>query len=79
VAQHEGNKPMIGRPTRLCPGLSGAFVDYLTTLPPHGDDHSGPPPAEITARKCVIAGQLANQFAELVLGTFAGPPTRFAG
>ena len=43
-AQLEGNLAMIGR--RLgdrAPGCRVLFVDYLTILPPQGDDRGGPP------------------------------------
>jgi lysophospholipase L1-like esterase len=59
-AQLEGNLATIGRRTRdrarACRVL---FVDYLTILPPRGDDRGGPPPAEIAEWGRVTAARLA--------------------
>jgi hypothetical protein len=60
-AQLEGNLAMIGR--RLgdrAPGCRVLFVDYLTILPPHGDDRGGPPPAEVAEWGRAIAARLAT-------------------
>ena len=36
------------------------FVDYLTILPPQGDDRGGPPPAEVAEWGRAIAARLAT-------------------
>jgi lysophospholipase L1-like esterase len=59
-AQLEGNLAMIGRRLRdRAPDCRVLFVDYLTILPPHGDDRGGPPPAEIAQWGRAIAARLA--------------------
>jgi lysophospholipase L1-like esterase len=60
-AQLEGNLAMIGRLLRdRAPACRVLFVDYLTILPPHGDDRGGPPPAEIAEWGRAIAARLAT-------------------
>jgi lysophospholipase L1-like esterase len=59
-AQLEGNLAMIGRRLReRAPACRVLFVDYLTILPPRGDDRGAPPPAEIAEWGRVIAARLA--------------------
>jgi hypothetical protein len=60
-AQLEGNLAMIGRRLRdRAPACRVLFVDYLTILPPHGDDRGGPPPDEIAEWGRAIAARLAT-------------------
>ena len=60
-AQLAGNLAMIGRSLRdRAPASRVLFVDYLTILPPHGDDRGGPPPAEIAEWGRAIAARLAT-------------------
>ena len=57
----EGDMAMIGRSLRdRAPACRVIFVDYLTILPPRGEDRSGPPPAEIAEWGRVIAARLAT-------------------
>jgi len=59
-AQLEGNLAMIGRRLRdRAPACRVLFVDYLTILPPRGDDRGGPPPEEIAEWGRAIAARLA--------------------
>jgi len=60
-ARLEGNLALIGR--RLhdrAPGCRVLFVDYLTILPPRGDNRGGPPPAEIAEWGRAIGARLAT-------------------
>jgi lysophospholipase L1-like esterase len=60
-AQLEGNLALIGRRLReTAPACGVLFVDYLTILPPRGDDRGGPPPAEIADWGRAIAARLAT-------------------
>jgi lysophospholipase L1-like esterase len=70
-AQLEGNLATIGRRTRdRAPACRVLFVDYLTILPPRGDDRGGPPSAEIaewgrvTAARLAVTTQAAAEAAE---------------
>jgi len=59
-AQLEDNLATIGRLLRdRAPASRVLFVDYLTILPPHGDDPGGPPPPEIAEWGRAIAARLA--------------------
>jgi lysophospholipase L1-like esterase len=59
-AQLEGNLAMIGRRLRdRAPDCRVLFVDYLTILPPPGEDRGGPPPAEIAEWGRAVAARLA--------------------
>jgi lysophospholipase L1-like esterase len=60
-AQLEGNLATIGRRARdRAPACRVLFVDYLTILPPRGDDRGEPPPAEIAEWGRAIAARLAT-------------------
>ena len=60
-AQLEGNLALIGRRLRdRAPACRVLFVDYLTILPPRGDDRGGPPLAEIAEWGRAIAARLAT-------------------
>ena len=60
-AQLEGNLAEIGRRLRdRAPDCRVLFIDYLTILPPDGDDRGGPPPAEIAKWGRAIAARLAT-------------------
>jgi lysophospholipase L1-like esterase len=60
-AQLEGNLALIGRTLRdRAPACRVLFVDYLTILPPRGDERGGPPPAEIAEWGRAIAARLAT-------------------
>jgi lysophospholipase L1-like esterase len=60
-AQLEGSLASIGRQVRdRAPACRVLFVDYLTILPPRGDDRGGPPPAEIAEWGRAIAARLAT-------------------
>jgi lysophospholipase L1-like esterase len=59
-AQLEGSLAMIGRRLRdRAPDCRVLFVDYLTILPPPGEDRGGPPPAEIAEWGRAVAARLA--------------------
>jgi lysophospholipase L1-like esterase len=58
--QLEANLAAIGRRLRdQAPDCRVLFVDYLTILPPSGEDRSGPPPDAIAAWGRSIAARLA--------------------
>jgi lysophospholipase L1-like esterase len=60
-AQLEDNLAQIGRRLRdRAPACRVLFVDYLTILPPDGDDRGGPPPAKIAEWGRAIAARLAT-------------------
>jgi|SRR5271170_948896 len=59
-AQLERSLATIGRRLReRAPACRVLFIDYLTILPPEGDDRGGPPPAQIVQWGRVIAARLA--------------------
>ena len=69
--QLERNLVTIGRLLRgRAPACRVLFVDYLTILPPHGDNPGAPPPPQIARWGRVIAARLAatTQAAALAAG-----------